>query len=63
MKVRPSPLFLLGVLAIFNVAGLQSQTDVFDAIAESHELAGMSVATRCGESLQMEAHVGLRDID
>ena len=45
------------------MAGLQSQTDVFDAIAESHELAGMSVATRCGESLQMEAHVGLRDID
>lgn len=63
MIERSFSLFLFGILAVSHPITLRSQTDVFDAIAETHELAGMSVVTRCGDAVQLEAHVGLRDIE
>jgi CubicO group peptidase (beta-lactamase class C family) len=60
MSSMARPLFLLSLLTLLSAAS--AQDDAFQSILESHNLAGMSVVTRCGDALSIEAHVGQRDI-
>ena len=53
-------LLLPSLLTLLSAAS--AQDDAFQSILESHNLAGMSVVTRCGDALSIEAHVGQRDI-
>ena len=39
------------------------QPDVLSALPEAHNLAGMSVVSRCGDAVSIQVHLGQRDID
>jgi len=54
---------LLMALATACLAHNASGQSAFTDILEEHQLAGMSVVTRCGDAVSIEAHVGLRDIE
>ena len=60
MSSTTRPLLLLPLLTLLSA--VSAQDDAFQSILESHNLAGMSVVTRCGDALSIEAHVGQRDI-
>ena len=63
MNIRPLLFLLLAQCATALVGGVSGQVSPFQAIADDHELAGMSVVTRCGSDISLEAHVGMRDIE
>ena len=58
----PAPL-LLTALATACLAHSACGQSAFTDILDEHQLVGMSVVTRCGDAVSMEAHVGLRDIE
>ena len=61
--MRTPVLFLLTALAAACLAQPAWGQSAFAEILEEHGLAGMSVVTRCGDAVSIEAHVGLRDIE
>ena len=63
MYFRPLPFVWITAIALAIPNLSAAQADLFDAIADEHQLAGMSVVTRCGHEVSLEAHVGLRDIE
>mgnify|MGYP002620284821 CR=1 FL=1 len=63
MYFRPLPFVWITAIALAIPNRSAAQADLFDAIADEHQLAGMSVVTRCGHEVSLEAHVGLRDIE
>ena len=52
-------------LLLCNMAltlAIQAQATVFDSIRVAHQLAGMSVVTRCGGAISTDHHSGLRNV-
>ena len=54
-------------LAVFLVCAIggptSAQTAILENLVEWHQLAGVSVVTRCGEDISLEVHDGFKDID
>lgn len=53
---------ILSLLVGLQCAGVYAQDIEILNIAEEHNLAGLSVVTRCGGEISTEAHFGFRDI-
>ena len=52
---------LLALIPGFVLSAV-AQSDDWAELVDTHELAGLSVVTRCQGDIQVDAHVGLRDI-
>lgn len=59
--------FRLKVFILFLTVGLGgsvwAQPDVLSSLLETHQLAGMSVVSRCAGEISTEVHVGFRDME
>ena len=58
----PAP-FLLMAWATACLNHTACSQSAFTQIVEEHQLVGISVVTRCGDAVSIEAHAGLRDIE
>lgn len=63
MRVPSAILSLLLLGLPFPERHLHAQVDALDDLHASHQLAGMSVVTRCGDEVTLEHHSGWRDLE